>query len=810
MHGRAFLPKKQKIMIINYIKSAFRSMQRNKLHTALNIFGLAFCISVLTLSILYIKNETSYDKCFDRYEDIYRVGQTFNISDDNKEMLVTPEPLAKSLEKEIPEVEYATRLYGLFQGSLVFRLENENVFCDKVARVDDSFLKVFDFPLLYGDPETALQEPNHMLISEDLAYSLFGNENPVGKTVELGNSRYTCVVDGVIKKTKDNCHFNYDVYQSYRTYEIDYDMWGNQNNYHTYVKLKEGASFESFAKNATDMNWKYIEPKMKPWIPSLDKSNCFLFFTPIKDIHLKSNYMFELNANGNIRYVYIALLLAIIIMIVAAINYINLATAQSARRAKEIGVRKVSGSNKKMLITQFTIEAIVQSYIAMFFGFILTELMLPYFNSILNTEITLLSASFMSLFFLIFVITTIIGFISGIFPAFVLSRFEPVKVLKGSLSASKKGGLIRKSLVVAQFVVSAVLIVMVMFIYKQVNFMHHKDLGFDKQQVLSVKLLWHKGGVQKFYEPFKQEVLKQNGVESVSFSSNIPGDHYGQNGFEKSEGGIEAFSFCYADNKYIETMGFHLIKGENFMPVDTASRRIIVNEAFLRTFKIEGNPIGKKMTIYDRTETIIGVIKDFHIDNFQKEIEPLALCNYENNPINEFVVRFNSDNVSELVNTLETKWKEVEPVYPLQITFLDDRFAQIFAKQEQFGKLFIGATLFTVLVAMLGLFGLASFSAQQRKREIGIRKVMGASDSGIMYMLIAEFVKLVIIATVISTPVAYYLADKWLSGFAYHTSMSILPFVLTFIVTMVIAVVTVAWQAHLASTAKPVDVIRYE
>ena len=797
-------------MIINYIKSAFRSLQRNKLHSALNIFGLAFCISVLTLSILYIKNETSYDKSFDRANDIYRVGQVFNLGGENEEMLVTSQPLAKALEKEVPEVEAATRLYGLFQGTRVFRMENDNVFCDKVARVDNSFLKVFSFPLLYGDPEKALQEPGHLLISEDLSYTLFGNENPVGKSVEMGSSKYKRIVDGVIKKTKDNIHFYYDVYEGYDSYEVDNDMWGNQNNFHTYVKLKEGASFESFANNANQLQWKYVLPIMQPWIAGLNKTNCYMFFTPITDIHLKSNRLYELSSNGNITYVYIALLLALIIIGVAAINYINLATAQSARRAKEIGVRKVSGSNKKMLVTQFTVEAIVQSYIAMVLGLIITELLLPYFNSVLATDITLLSSSFASLLLLIFAITTVIGFVSGIFPAFVLSRFEPVKVLKGSLSASKKGGLIRKTLVITQFVVSAILIVMVMFIYKQVNFMHSKDLGFDKQQVLSVKLRWHKGGTQTFYEPFRQEMLKNNAVEVISFSSNIPGDHYGQNGFDTRDGKSESFNFCYADSEYIKAMGFELIKGENFMPIDTASRRLIVNEAFIKKFKIEGDPVGQIMGIGDRNETIIGVIKDFHIDNFDKTIAPLALCNYENNPINEFVIRFNSENVGELVNTLETKWKEIEPIYPLQITFLDDRFAQIFAKQEQFGKLFIGATLFTVLVAMLGLFGLASFSAQQRKREIGIRKVMGASDSGIMYMLIAEFVKLVIIASVISTPVAYYLADKWLSGFAYHTSMSILPFVLTFIVTMIIAVVTVAWQAHLASSAKPVDVIRYE
>ena len=800
-------------MIINYIKSAFRSMQRNRLHTALNIFGLALCLSVLILSVLYIKNELSYDKDFDRASDVYRIGQSLAFGGKVEEAIVTSSPLASTMQTELPQVEAATRMQGVMVEGMVFKNGDKSVYNDKIAIVDAGFIKVFSFPLLYGDPDKVLAEPGHVLLSQDVAYALFGNQNPVGKTLIYGTEQKTTVVDGVIKKTKNNSHLNFEIYIGFQSYQVNAREWGVMNMYHTYAKLKEGATRQSFEEGLSKLHQKYVLPNITQYFPDSNNENSYFFTTCLTDIHLKSNYLYEISPNGSMMYVYLALILAFIIMAVASINYINLATAQSQRRAKEIGVRKVSGSSKKMLITQFIVEAIMQSYIALFVALICTELLLPVFNRIIGASISLFDGAFGLVFILVFAITTIVGFVSGIFPAFVLARFEPVKVLKGSLSASKKGGFIRKTLVVTQFAVSAILIVMVMFIYNQVNYMHSKDLGFSKDQVLSVKLKRHSQGILNYYSSFKQEVLKDENVKNVSFSSNIPGSHYGQIGVNVDGGKIEATCYTMIDDNYINVLNIELLEGRNFFKNDSVGPYMMVNEAFVRKFNLSGSIVGQKVKLQNRDIEIIGLVKDFHIDNFETKIAPISMfysTDEEFVPVDEFVVRFDPKNVASVVKNIETIWNRVEPDYPVDITFLDDKFGQLFKKQEQFGKLFIGATLFTVLVAMLGLFGLASFSAQQRKREIGIRKVMGASDSGIMYMLVAEFVKLVIIASVIGFVIAFFLARKWLSGFVYHIDISAIPFILTFILSMIIAVVTVAWQAHLASTAKPVDVIRYE
>ncbi len=812
-------------MIFNYIRSSFRSINRNRLHGFLNILGLSVCMAVMILSILYVKEETSYDKWFDRSEDIYRIGQTFNMGDKNEEMIITSQPLARSLMAEVPEVEYATRTNNLFSGSgLVLNVNNNKIHINTYSVVDDNFFNVFSFPFKYGNRDAALIKPYTLVISEDLSKRLFGDINSAGKTIKVnGDREYT--IDGVIDENMKPAHIDFEIYMSLRSNEVNQNYWGTRNNYHTYAKLKEGSSIESFKNNINQLQWKYVLPVMSQYIPNLNKDNTKMFAQPLNDIHLKSKYMFEIQTNGNITYVYIAILLALVIIIVACINYMNLATAQSSRRAKEVGVRKVSGSNKKRLISQFITESVVQSFIALVLGFIIAELTLPFFNGILGKQLSIVGNGFLTIIAISIITSLFIGFIAGLVPAIILSHFEPVKVLKGSFSTSKKGGTLRKILVISQFIVSAILIVSVMFIYKQIDFMHNKDLGFEPDQVISLKVRDDYLAEGK-YDALMQEMRKNSNISGISVTSNMPGQTMGQNAFEKKDGTVEAYNFIIADPNFAEVMGIKYTDGGTFRHIEeeelnkiyssdenfeNTKQEIVVNRAFVKKFNLTEPVVGTVMRIKGvRNSVIVGVVEDFHVDNFDVEIMPIAISDWGGNPRSHIVIRMNSSDIKSTINFIEKEWRKAESVYPFNYSFLDTEFAKKFKKQEEFGKLFVGATIFTIFVAMLGLFGLASFEAQQRKKEIGVRKVMGAKDGNIIKMLVIDFTKLVAIASVIGFPIAYILMNKWLSGFAYHTSMSATPFILSFIMLLTLSVITVIWQAYRAATAKPVNVLKYE
>jgi putative ABC transport system permease protein len=544
------------------------------------------------------------------------------------------------------------------------------------------------------------------------------------------------------------------------------------------------------------------------------KNNSFAYdITPIADIHLHSHRDWEMEENGNIIYIYVFMGIALLVLIIAGINFMNLSTARSAKRAKEVGIRKVSGATRKMLISQFLLESIIQSFIALFIAFVLLELFIPVFNNIMNIHIDLFNDHIGQTILFGIVLTLVYGLFAGSYPAFFLSSFKPISVLKGDLTKTKSGVFFRKSLVVIQFTASVVLIIGMIIIFKQINFMHEKDLGFKGDQIIVVPIQTDK--MSQNFESYKSIFLSDANVINVARSSFIPGDNPSQTmfQFEDSEDNLPLWNLN-VDDDFVTTMGMEIIEGRDFNDEMQSDSGIyfLLNETAVRNFNID-NPIGKRMYAYVGMNeralgTVIGVIKDFHIEGFNNAIKPMILMN--SNYLWWVTFKISPVNMNETIAGIESKWNELEPSHPFRYTFMDDRFAKHFEQQESFAMIFLYLTLLAIFIAILGLYGLASFTTEQRTKEIGIRKVLGASVPQLINMLIKEFVKLVLLANLIAWPISLILAKNWLSRFSYQIDLPISPFILATVLALIIAILTVSFQAYRAAISEPVNALKYE
>ena len=801
-------------MFKNYLKVAFRSLNKNRIYALINILGLALGLAVTILVFMFVKDEMSYDKHWSGYERVYRTGIKANMMGQKMDAPVSPSPMANAFRTEFTDVETATRINPVNQEAMT-RHEQTKVYIQHGVYADSTFFKVFDYEFVHGDPETALNEENALVLTEESARKLFGDKNALGEIVNYDNRR-DYIVKGIVREPKGHAHFEFDMFMAQNDIR---NIWIS-NNSKTYVKLREGADFDKFKEEMTTNFTKKIEPDVEAFLKItleefMEQGNTFEYqLQPLKDIHLYSHKDSEIRQNGNIIYIYVFIGIAFLVILIAGINFMNLSTARSGKRAKEVGVRKVTGASRKMLITQFLTESIIQSFIALFIAYILVELFLPGFNNVMETELNLFNDHLSETILFSIAVTLFYGMFAGSYPAFFLSGFQPVAVLKGDLTKTKGGALLRKSLVVFQFTASTILIIGMIIIFSQISYLHNKDIGFKGDQVIVVPLQTDQ--MTENFRNYKDIFLKNSNVLSVSRSSYLPGDNPNQNMFvlEGSEEHLPLWNM-EVDYDFLETLNIELVEGRDFdreMEADSIPY-FILNEAAVKNLNIE-NALGRRMGTFINQQgdmafgNIIGIVKDFHIEGFDQPIRPMILS------INNWVwyasFKIAPQDMNETIDYLEEEWNKLEPSHPFRYTFLDEKFGALLKQQENFGTMFFFLTILAIIISAMGLFGLASYTAEQRTKEIGVRKVLGASVGQIMNMLTKDFIKLVLISNIFAWPISYLLAKNWLTNFSYQIDIPVLPFIFASLLAVIIALVTVSSQAYYAANSDPVNALKYE
>ncbi len=809
-------------MYKNYFKVAFRNLWKNKGFTAINITGLSVGLATCLLILLYVMDELSYDKYNEKADRIYRVDGNLMFGGNHFILAVVPEPMGAAMKKDFPEVEQETRFRNY--GGFLVKKGNQNVQEEKVIYTDSTLFDVFTLPMVSGDPKSALVNPNSVVITETIAKKYFNTTDAAGKNL-IVNDTQNLKVTGVIKDIPKQSHFNFEFFVSLNgsIQPFEVNQWVS-NNLNTYIVLKKGADPKALEAKFDDMITRYVGPALKQLnmtMESLKKSGNYLKYslTPLTSIHLHSNKTAELGANSSIEYVYIFSVVAIFILLVACVNFMNLSTARSSGRAKEVGVRKVLGSLRSNLISQFLAESILITFISLLLALGIAALLLGYFNQLAGKEIGL--GLFIRPWFLpsLILLMLIVGLLAGSYPAFYLSAFKPIEVLKGKLAAGFKNGWLRSGLVVFQFWISIVLIIGTIVIYNQLSYMRNKDIGFKRDNILIIKNTYPLGTQA---DAFKNDILKVTGVVNATKTGYLPTGSYRNDSplfLDPSLDQKTAISLQQwrVDENYIPTLSMQMVAGRNFSKqMLTDSSGIILNEAAAKMLAYK-DLIGKKLYYiknFDLSKKdieyyhILGVVKNFNFNSLREQVTPLALLlDNENGSI---AFRLNTSNTAAIVSEVENKWKAIVPSQPFQYSFMDADFDNTYKTEQHIGKIFITFAVLAILIACLGLFGLVTYAAEQRTREIGIRKVLGASAGTIVGMLSKDFVKLVLISAVIAFPVAWWAMNKWLQDFAYRIQISWWIFLIAGVVALVIALVTVSVQAIKAALTNPVRSLRSE
>ncbi|MDD5764890.1 MAG: ABC transporter permease [Candidatus Marinimicrobia bacterium] len=809
-------------MFVNYLKIAIRNLKKYKQYSIINVLGLTIGITACVMILLYVNFQRSFDRYHENADRIYRIetkasfgGMAFNGP-------VTCAPMAETLQREFPEVVKATRVFRT--GYPVLRYADKAFSEERWFAADSTFFEMFSIPFIDGDPKTALTKPNNVVITESMAKKYFGNEPAVGKVLN-SDKQTDYMVTGVVKDIPANSHFHFDFLCSINSYQfILQDQFWLSNNYFTYILLKENASAKALEEKLPSLIPKYIGPQIlqtvgRPLEQVMINGNFWGYYlTPLTDIHLHANSQYELEPGGNASYVAIFVLIAIFILVIACINFMNLATARSATRAKEVGIRKTLGSGRSQLIRQFLAESIFLSLLSVILAMILVKLLLPAFNNMVGTQIEIHYFNNFIIFPLLIALGLAVGFLAGIYPAFFLAAFDPVVVLKGNLKLKSKHSWLRSTLVVFQFVISIVLFSGALIIFNQLKYIQNKNLGFNKEQVIVVEKT-DDIGAQVI--PFKEQLLRNPDILSVSNSNTIPGRNFSNNAHRR-EGATPdetvAINGIHSDTEFAETYQMTLVAGRYFSkdrPADSGA--VVLNEAAVKAFGIEEPVIGKGIMEYgppergDIRHEIIGVVKDFHYQSLHYEIRPLAIELFQLGQLGRCVsVRVKPENIRETIAYMEKTWKEFASDQAFEYVFFDEDFARLYRSEQDTRKIVTIFSGLAIFIACLGLFGLASFTIVQRTKEIGIRKALGASVRSIFLMLSLDTLKLVLIAMLVSFPISWLIMSKWLQNFSYRISYDFGAFLLAGFAAFIIAIGTVSHQAIRAATSNPVDALKYE
>jgi putative ABC transport system permease protein len=809
-------------MIRNYLKTAFRSLWKNKGFAAINIGGLAIGLATCLLMLVYVLDELSYDRWNGNADRIYRLDNSVSFSGNYFDNASGPFPAGPAIRREYPEVEKEVRLNTA--GGLQIRRGSQNINEDQVVYADSTFFEVFTLPLIGGDVHTALVAPHTMVISERMAKKYFGRQDAVGRELEVvGRGPYT--VTGVMRDMPEASHFHFEfvVSLSESEYAKQTDEWFS-NSCNIYLLLRKGVDAAAFEKKlSAGLIRKYIAPLVQSLVhlsmgEYYKAGNKYVFtLMPLTAIHLHSNKSGELEPNGNLQYVYIFSAIAIFILLIACVNFMNLSTARSANRAKEVGVRKVLGSMRGGLVTQFLMESVLISFIGLVLALGLAWLLLPIFNDLAAKRMTIGLFSRPLLLPLLLLLMLVVGLLAGSYPALFLSRFRPIEVLKGSVSKGFKTGWLRNGLVVVQFVISIVLIFGTVVIYRQLAYIRSRQLGFNRDQVL---VLEGTGVLGEGIKAYIDELARLPGVEGITVTGFLPtSDWRSDNTFFLSpdfdlKKGISMQQWR-VDENYIPVLGMQMVAGRNFsrdFPTDSSA--VIVNEAMVRQAGLL-HPIGAKIYNVDDIKTkkmisfqIVGVVKDFNFNSLREVVTPLAL--FLRPQHGRIAMRVQTNRMSSLVNQAESAWKKMAPGQPFSYTFMDDQFNSIYRTEQRTGGISLSFSLLAIFIACLGLFGLAAYAAEQRTREVGIRKVLGASVGGIIRLLSRDFLMLVLVSAAIGLPLAWWAMHRWLEDFAYRIDIGWEIAVMALVVASGIAMLTVSIQALKAALANPVKSLRTE
>jgi putative ABC transport system permease protein len=808
-------------MLRNYIKTALRNLWKSKGFSAINIVGLAIGLSTCLLILIFVMDELGYDRYNEKAERIYRVDGDIKFGGNHFILAVAPAPAGPALLRDYPEVEKECRFR--MQGGRLVKKGNQNIQEDAVIYADSTIFDVFTLPMLYGNPHTALLESHTVVITEKIAKKYFDAVDVVGRTLMV-NDTIPYKITGVIRDLPAQSHFHYDFFLSMT--ELDearqMDQWLS-NNFNTYIVLRKGADPAKLQAKFGQLITNYISPELKAAVnvtaDEFFKAGNSVGFslTPLTAIHLHSNKTAELSANGNIQYVYIFSAIAAFILLIACVNFMNLSTARSANRAKEVGIRKVLGSMRGNLISQFMMESLLLSFISMLLALGLAWLLLPVFNQLSDKHMVIGLFSRTWLVPAMLGLVVVVGVLAGSYPAFYLSAFRPILVLKGNVAAGFKTGWLRNSLVVFQFGISIFLLVATAVIYRQLSYIRDRSIGFNRDQVLLVNGTDALGG---HIHDFKEQLGKLSGVKGVTMTGFMPtGDWRNDDAIflthELDPKKAISMQTWQVDEDYIPVLGMQMASGRNFSrDFKTDSNACIVNEASLKLMQgrqpvgsslFELNDIRKKSV---SEYHIIGVVKDFNFNSLREVVTPMVLYLHENR--GRVALRVQASDIHHLVGQIEDLWRRMAPSPPFAYSFMDDEFNHIYQNEQRQGGIALSFSLLAIFIACLGLFGLAAYAAEQRTREIGIRKVLGASVGGIVTLLSRDFLLLVLVAALLFFPLAWWGMHHWLQDFAYRIDIGWEIFALAGMVAVMIALLTVSFQAVRAALANPVNSLRSE
>ncbi len=814
-------------MLRNYLKTAFRNLWRNKGFSAINILGLAIGLATCLLILIYVTDELSFDRFNVNADRIYRIDNDIRFGGNSMTLAVAPAPAGPTFLRDYPEVEKEVRFRD--NGGRLVKKGNQNIKEESVILADSTLFEVFTLPMIAGDPHTALKDAHTVVITERMAQKYF-DATPatlsavIGRTLTINDS-IPYKVTGVIRNMPTNSHFHFDFFLSLTESEeakrTD-DAWLS-GNFQTYILLRKDADPRKLEAKMDDLIKRYVAPLLQNVVHlSLDdfkkSGNMVAFYlTPLTAIHLHSNKIAEFDANGNIQTVYIFSAIAVFILLIACVNFMNLSTARSANRAKEVGIRKVLGSMRSGLISQFLFESVLISLISLMLALGLAALLLPVFNTLSGKEMGIAVFARPWMLPAILGLVVVVGMLAGSYPAFFLSAFQPVKVLKGKVSGGMRTGWLRNTLVVFQFMISIFLLVGTAVVYRQLRYIQSRDLGFNRDQVMIVNNTYVMGDHARAFE---QQVLGMTGVEGATMTGYVPTGGNGNNDaiFLSPDLDVKksiSTQVWPVDYQYIPVLGMNVIAGRNFSKdFLTDSMAVVVNEAAVGLMHGE-NPIGAKLYEIDDLKTkkvkefhVIGVVKNFNFNTLRQVVTPMML--YLGWDQGRISLRIKGGNAHQLAGQIEALWRKMAPSQPFSYTFMDEEFNNMYLTEQRQGSISLSFSLLAIFIACLGLFGLTAYAAEQRTREIGIRKVLGATVRGIIGLLSRDFLLLVVIAMLIAFPLAWWAMNYWLRGFAYRITIGWDVFVVAALLAIGIAMLTVSFQAVRAALANPVRSLRTE
>ena len=796
-------------MLKNYIKVSFRNLLSQKGYTAINIFGLAVGIASALLIMLYVIDEISYDKFHPNAKSIYRICADLKVEETEMKAPFSSTPIGPKSVELYPDIVNFTRI-NVNTGSPSLKYKDKIFVENGVIYADSTFFQVFTgFRLVKGNPNSILNVANQMVMTESAAKRYFSNEDPIGKSVTSLQSNDNWEVVGIVADPPKNSHLDFDIICSFVSLEdANSNMWLT-TNIHTYLTLQDDLDPLVVKQRFKEMVNTYGGPILKELMgitmEDFEKSgNRFLFFLqPLLDIHLESNMVNEMKPGGNLIMIYVFTIIALFILVIAAINFMNLSTARSARRAKEVGIRKVVGSTQSTLVGQFLTESIVVTTVSLLIAVGIIILTIPFFNQVAGKSIVLSTLPFGLTLCVLLSTIIIIGLAAGSYPAFLLAGFEPLKVLKGKLAAGTKGNALRRILVIIQFTISVGLLVSTFVIFQQVSYMHNKELGYSPKNVLVVNRPYVIEQSQQ--QALKNEFKKITGVKAVSSTSSLPIKMEGFTLIQKdgaSADNLQSVKYIYAQLDFDKVLGFKIVEGRYFSENLTSnSLEMTINETAAKELAYEGSPVGQTIIMDSQKFTIVGVVGDFHYESLHKKISPLIIVHAPS--YTYLTLKLDDEHTPRTVEAIEDVWNKFAPDKAFDYFFLDQAVKKLYSKEKQEKTLFASFSILAIIIALLGLLGLTSYSAQQRTHEIGIRKVMGASVSNIVWLLLNEINKLFVISTLVAWPTAWCLMDKWLEGFAYRINLSPLIFIAASLLAYLIVVVTVSYQTIRAARTNP-------